>query len=268
MKTLAIGASVRKINRFGPRAALLGLAMILMPVAGFADVTATEEFDFELNPGGSLSVENVNGDISITAGPGNTVRIKAHKKGDDQDYLDEIEVRVSAEEDRIRIRTELPDRDGGWFGFNSGNGSVSYEITVPASTNLDSIDTVNGEIDIEGIAGDVSADTTNGGINVTGLRGNFRGDTVNGGIDATFQSLGGDQRVVAETVNGKITLRLPEDASAEIDAGTVNGGIDADDFGLRVDKGFLGRDLEGEIGGGDARVKLGTVNGGIRIRKL
>lgn len=245
----------------------LTAAMILAPVAGQADVTATEDFEFDLNPGGSLSVENINGEISIKAGSGNTVRITAHKKANDDEYLEGLEIHISADDDRIRIRTEHPNRDGGWFGFNKGSGSVSYEITAPADTRLDSIDTVNGEIEIEGIAGDVNADTTNGGINVTGLRGNFNGDTVNGSIDATFETLGGNQRVVADTVNGRITLRLPADASAEIDAGTVNGGIDADDFGLAVEKGFLGRDLEGEIGGGEARVNLGTVNGRIRISK-
>lgn len=265
MTSVVIGQSNSKIKRFGT--VFLTTAMMLAPAAGQADVTATEKFDFELNPGGSLRVENINGDISITAGSGNTVRITAYKKANDKEYLEGLEIHISADEDRIRIRTEHPDRKGGWFGFNSGSGSVSYEIVVPADTQLDSIDTVNGEIEIEGIAGDVSADTTNGGINVTGLRGNFRGDTVNGSIDATFDTLGGNQRVVADTVNGRITLRLPADASAEIDAGTVNGGIDADDFGLEVEKGFLGRDLEGEIGTGEARINLGTVNGRIRISK-
>ncbi len=246
----------------------LALVMLLAPVAAQADVTAVEEFEFELSPGGRLSVENVNGDISIVAGPGNKVQVTAYKKAGDKDYLEGLEIRISADEDRIRIRTEHPDRDGGWFGFNSGSGSVSYEITAPGDVHLDSIDTVNGEIDISGISGDVSADTTNGGINVTGLRGNLNADTVNGGIDASFETFGVNQRLKAETVNGRITLRLPADTNAEIDAGTVNGGIDAADFGLEVDKGFLGRDLEGEIGAGEGRIKLSTVNGRIRIRKI
>ncbi len=57
------------------------------------------------------------------------------------------------------------------------------------------------------------------------------------------------------------------DASARVVAETVNGSIDADDFGLEVEKGFVGRDLDGEIGGGDARISLDTVNGSIRIKR-
>lgn len=265
MKSKSKVDSSFRLNRTA--AFLLLIAMLVVPLSSVADVSEVEEFDFDLNAGGSLSIENVNGDINVSAGPDGKVRIKAYKKADDRDYLDEIEIKISASDDRIRIRTELPSQENRWFGFGNSSGSVSYEIVVPADTNIDEIDTVNGEIDVSGINGDVSADTTNGDIHLTGLRGNLEADTVNGGIDASFDVLGGNQRVVADTVNGRIYLRLPADASAEVEAGTVNGGIDADDFGLTVDKGFLGRDLDGEIGGGDARVKLGTVNGSIKIRK-
>ena len=82
-----------------------------------------------------------------------------------------------------------------------------------------------------------------------------------------FEELGAGQRVEADTVNGTVRIYLPANASAHIVAETVNGSIDADDFGLEAEKGFVGRDLDGEIGGGDARVKLDTVNGSIRIKR-
>lgn len=241
------------------------LAVLTQPL--LADVSKVENFDFELRDGGTLSIENINGDITITGGPGNEVQIIATKKAGSQEYLDGIEIHVSADNNRINIRTQHPKSSNRWFGHGDGSGSVTYEVIAPASTNLDSIDTVNGEIEVAGISGDVSADTTNGDIHLTGLSGSLEADTVNGSIDASFDRLGGNQRVVAETVNGRVQLRLPADASARIDCGTVNGGIDAGDFGLRVDKGFLGRDLDGEIGSGDARVKVSTVNGSVKIRK-
>ncbi len=92
-------------------------------------------------------------------------------------------------------------------------------------------------------------------------------ETVNGSISAVFDVLAGDQRVDAETVNGKIVLVLPADASARVTAETVNGSIDADDFGLEPEKGFVGRDLSGDIGSGSARISLDTVNGSIRLEK-
>ena len=68
-------------------------------------------------------------------------------------------------------------------------------------------------------------------------------------------------------MNGKVVLQLPANASANIHAETVNGRIDADDFGLEPDKGFVGRELDGQIGDGDARISLDTVNGSIVISK-
>ena len=71
----------------------------------------------------------------------------------------------------------------------------------------------------------------------------------------------------AEAVNGKIVLVIPGDASARVEAETVNGSINASEFGLEAEKGFVGRDLSGRIGDGDAKISLETVNGSIRIEK-
>ena len=84
-------------------------------------------------------------------------------------------------------------------------------------------------------------------------------------VPATIDLAGAE--IELESVNGAIELYLPAGVSARVDAETVNGSIDADDFGLEVEKGFVGRDLDGEIGGGDAKVSLDAVNGSIRIKK-
>jgi len=69
------------------------------------------------------------------------------------------------------------------------------------------------------------------------------------------------------TVNGSITLELPEDAGAEVTAKSVNGGIETD-FPILVQRaGFVGRSLHGTIGRGGPRLELSTVNGSIRLRR-
>jgi DUF4097 and DUF4098 domain-containing protein YvlB len=90
---------------------------------------------------------------------------------------------------------------------------------------------------------------------------------VNGSIDAEFNVLAAGQRVSADAVNGRIVLRLPENASARIHAETLNGSIDAEDFALEPDGGFIGHDLDGQIGAGEARVNIDTVNGSIAFKK-
>lgn len=243
-------------------------AALLFSASVLADVKETEEFSFEVLEGARISVENVNGDITVTGGRGDTVHVLAHKQAGSQDYMDKLEVVIDASEDYVRIETDHPDSKGGWFNWgNDNSGSVTYELTVPAHVDLDAIDTVNGDVTIESVDGEVQAGTVNGTVEVRGVRSDVSLETVNGSIKAVFDELGAGQRVNADTVNGKITIYLPAEASARVVAETVNGSIDGDDFGLEVEKGFVGRDLDGKIGGGDARVSLDTVNGSIRIKK-
>ena len=245
-----------------------GAVLLTLSMALVADVKETEEMTYEVDPGARISLENINGDITVTGGAGDTVKVVAHKKAGEQKYLDELKIVVDADKDYIRIETRHPKQEGGWFNWGGDSkGSVAYELNVPTDVTLDTIETVNGDVTIRAVDGTVKASTVNGGLDVVDLVGDVKLETVNGDISAVFKTLGGDQRVDAETVNGKIQLSLPPDASARVTAETVNGSIDADDFGLEPEKGFVGRDLSGRIGSGEARVSLDTVNGSIRIGK-
>lgn len=246
----------------------IGAALMAAAMAVSADVTETEEMTFDVDAGARISLENINGDITVVGGSGDQVVVIAHKKAGKQEYLDELKIVVDASADYVRIETRHPKREGGWFnwGHDSG-GSVAYELAVPGDVELDAIETVNGDVEIRAVQGVVKAGTVNGGLVVSDLVSDVSLETVNGSITATFNALGADQRVDADAVNGKIVLYLPSDVSARVTAETVNGSIDADDFGLEPEKGFVGRDLSGEIGGGDARISLDTVNGSIKLKK-
>lgn len=243
-------------------------ALLALPMTLTADVEDTEEMTFEVNPGARISLENINGDIDITAGSAGEVKVIARKKAGTQEYLDDMEIVTDADADYVRIETRHPKREGGWFNWGSdGSGSVSYELSVPPDVELDSIETVNGDVRIRAVTGTVKASTVNGGLDVENLAADVNLETVNGKITAAFDALGAGQRVNAEAVNGRIVILLPADAGARVTAETVNGSIDADDFGLEPEKGFVGRDLSGDIGDGGARLSLDTVNGSITISK-
>jgi hypothetical protein len=246
----------------------IGLAWLSLSVAAVADVKETQEMAYPVDPGARISLENINGDVQVTGGSGSEVKIVAHKRAGEQDYLDQMKIIVEAGADYVRIETRHPKREGGWFNWGAdSSGSVTYELSVPSDVALDTIETVNGDVTIRAVSGTVKADTVNGSLDIANLSGDVSLETVNGSIMAEFDVLSGSQRVDAETVNGKIALRIPEDASARVTAETVNGSIDCDDFGLKPEKGFVGRDLSGDIGAGSARISLDTVNGSIRINR-
>ena len=247
---------------------LLGFVSLFLTSLVVADVKETEEFTFVINSGGRISLENINGDIRITGDEGDTVTIVARKQAGKQEYMDELKIVVDADSDYIRIETRHPSNLTSWFNWgNNHSGSVSYELTVPTGVNLDKISTVNGDIEIRSMSGKVKAETVNGDLVATGLVSDVDLETVNGGVNAEFDTLAGSQRVSVEAVNGRIVLALPADTSARVHAETVNGSIDVDDFGLKTDKGFIGHECDGQIGNGDARISLDTVNGSIRIVK-
>jgi len=229
-----------------------------------ASVTEEETFTFKLNDGGRFSISNVNGSITVAGGDGDTIEVVASKKADNQKDMDKIEIIISEDSDEISIETELGSSSK-WYS-NGGSGQVTYDIVVPAGIDLDSVETVNGDVYISGVSGLVVAESVNGDIEISDLAGDVECATVNGSIEAGFAKLEGDQRVKAETVNGRVTMILPDDADVEINADTLNGGINAKDFGLEADKGFVGSDLNGKIGDGSARMNIDTVNGGIKIK--
>jgi DUF4097 and DUF4098 domain-containing protein YvlB len=247
---------------------LTSLALMLTTSMALADVSKTEEYNFELKEGGRISLSNVNGDVSIEGTDGRQVRIVATKTADNQKYLDGMKIEIDASASAISIETRHPDSGGGilnWGGDD--NGSVEYKLTVPHDVELDSIDTVNSDVVISGVTGSISAESVNGNLHATGVSGDVSAETVNGNVDVEFAQLGAGQRVSADAVNGRIVLRLPANASTQVNAETLNGSIDADDFGLAASGGFVGHDLSGDIGSAEARVSIDTVNGSIAIKK-
>jgi len=90
-------------------------------------------------------------------------------------------------------------------------------------------------------------------------------ETVNGSIDAALGRTDWKQAASFQTVNGSITLALPREASAEVEARTVNGRI-ATDFALAGAR-ITRRELTGTIGAGGRKLAVETVNGGIRLRQ-
>ncbi len=230
-----------------------------------------EEFHqtYPLSQNGRISLENIQGAVHITAWDRNEVKVDAVKTAYSRELLNDAEIKVISTADSLRIHTRYPD---GNLTFNSDEyqryqnpATVEYTLTVPRNARLSSIELVNGNLNIEGIAGDVNASSVNGHITASNLRGEAKLGTVNGNLDATFDKLDESKAVSLGSVNGNVTLVIPSDSNAIIKAGTVHGGI-KNNFGLPVRRGdYVGRELYGQLGRGGARLKLGNVNGSVNI---
>jgi DUF4097 and DUF4098 domain-containing protein YvlB len=227
-----------------------------------------EEFHqtYNLSSTGRVSLENINGGAQIKVWDRAAVQVDAVKKAYRRDRLNEARIEVNATEENIRIKTQYPDRDQYFRSDRYDNpAKVEYTLTVPRKAVLESIELVNGPIDIDGVEGNVKASSINGPLTARGLMGEARLSTVNGPLEATFTQLNESKAISLTSVNGNLTLTIPSNANAAIRAGTVHGGISTD-FGLKVKHGeYVGHSMDGQIGMGGPRIKLNNVNGAIQI---
>lgn len=229
-----------------------------------------EEFHqtYPLSATGRVRLENINGGVQIKVWDRAAVQVDAVKKAYRQNRLAEARIEVNTTEEVIRIKTEYPD---GNQNFRSGErrfdnpAIVEYSLTVPRKAVLESIELVNGSLDIDGVEGNVKASSINGRVNARGLSGEAKLSTVNGQLQAAFTQLDESKPISLGSVNGNVTLIIPSNSNASISAGTVHGGI-SNDFGLKVKHGdYVGHSMDGQLGTGGPKIKLGNVNGTIKI---
>ncbi|MDQ2975977.1 MAG: DUF4097 family beta strand repeat-containing protein [Acidobacteriota bacterium] len=231
-----------------------------------------EEFHqtYPLAANGRVSLENLNGAARITVWDRNEVQVNAVKRAYRQDRLNEAKVEVSSTPDAIRIETTYPRHNMNFTNEEKGRyynpATVEYSITVPRQARLESIEMVNGSLDIDGVEGDVNASTVNGAMTVRGLKGEAKLNTVNGELEAVFAQLEPTKTLSLGSVNGSVVMIIPSDSNAVVRAETLSGSI-SNDFGLDTQDGeYVGHSLYGQIGSGGPRIKLGNVNGGINVK--
>ena len=238
-----------------------GLAISSVAFAATKEIRET----YPIDPDGTISVDNINGDIEISGWDRDEVELHAIVKARKEEHLDRIEIDISATSSRFSVETDY-EKQSGWWGNNSNNsGEGTYILQVPRNAQLRSVESVNGAIEVIGVAGSMNLSTVNGDIEASGLTGDAEIDTVNGSIEVQFDKMNDRQDVVLDSVNGSIRVDLPENASARLDASTVHGRISSN-LDLEVEKGrFVGSDLRDVVGGGDATISMENVNGSIRI---
>ena len=232
----------------------------------------TEEFHqtYPLSATGRVNLGNINGGVKIKVWDRAAVQVDAIKKAWRRDRLAEAQIEVTSTEENIRIKTEYPELNQ---SFRKGEGryenpaTVEYSLTVPRKAVLESIELVNGQLEIDGVEGNVKASSINGAVSARGLMGEARLSTVNGPLQATFTQLDESKPISLGSVNGNLTIVIPSNSNASLRASTVHGSIN-NDFGIQVKHGeYVGHSLDAQIGNGGPRVKLTNVNGAISISR-
>lgn len=215
----------------------IGLLLMLVSVGKGEQPTATrtDRFNGSLGSGQTIHVENVSGDI--VASPGAqfsavvTLTAWAATSEKAAELLKKTQIANEHDNDGWSLETVLPGSHGRHNNRHS-NGLpcqqcrvvARYEIVVPAGVTAE-LSTVNGNVRVKDVDGELDLESVNGSIEVGGSRRGLSLQTVNGHIDAVAQTLPAGADASLQSVNGNVTLTLPKDAHFGFEASTMNGTI-------------------------------------------
>jgi len=228
----------------------------------------------------AIALELDAGNIQLSAGEGAiTVRVARHCQADEEESaqqgLETITVGSELNDDELDVTVELPEELPGC--------DAAVTISAPAGTAV-SLSTETGNVTVYGMTAGVEAttqagairltntggraelETGSGEVNVSTHAGGILARTGTGSITCTITAVDERETVTLETAAGAVTLRLPADVSAHIDAATQAGTVSVYGFeaiwDTETDKAVVGTVLYGDtevmVRSGAGNISIGT----------
>ena len=195
--------------------------------------------------GGSISVDNIEGDAEVKTA-GGALRLSS------------IDGEVNAHTSGGSITAE--DLGGESILRTSGGSIQASDI----GGSLD-VNTSGGSIKIESVDGPVHARTSGGSITLMEIAGAVQAKTSGGSIKA--EVLGPIREDMdLQTSGGTVTLTMDEGIKADLDAKSSGGSVSVD-FPVTIQGEIKKTHVQGEINGGGPMLTLRSSGGGIRIRE-
>jgi hypothetical protein len=221
----------------------------------------TREFaqTYPLRSGGSLELNNVNGTVHIEAWDKDVVEVRAVKTTPGKEStLDRVSIDVDSRPDGgLSISTRYPQEEG-------VEVAVDYTVHVPRRAQVTRVNTVNGSLRVTALDSVGDLHTVNGNIEVFEGSGNVHAHTTNGDVYLELKRPADSKGALAETTNGSVLLAIPVDLPADLEAHCMNGSFSSE-LPVVMRAAVQTRVLHGKLGGGGSPIRLGTVNGAIRV---
>jgi DUF4097 and DUF4098 domain-containing protein YvlB len=214
---------------------------------------------------------NISIDYDVTVPP--QTRLTSHTGSGDQ-TISGLQLPMTAKTgsgnvtvDRMSAETRVSSGSGD-LKINSVKG-ILYADTGSGNIHADDIagdvfaNTGSGDVDIrQSAGGSVKAQTGSGNINLHGVKGGLRADAGSGNIQAEGEPTS-DWRLGAGS--GNITLKVPTQASFNIDARTSSGTLKLNNHQVTT-QGTLARNhIQGKVGNGGVLLDLHTGSGDIEL---
>ena len=240
--------------------------------------------EFDVSSGGLLTVDVADADVTVRSGSGGGATVKVFMSTRDLDWgrdlFNRMEFEVQLQGSELSVSAQNPRFERSQRNQNRGGVGFSVEVTIPQSYNA-TVTTLDGDISMGDLQGEVDLTTADGDIAVGKLSGTLHLRTSDGDVSAeeltgqtvSVRTSDGDVRIGAlagpaeiSTSDGDISVFI--DHAGDVSLRTGDGDITIyADQSLRAEVDFSGEsvqvasgfNLEGRISTHGAR---GSLNGG------
>jgi hypothetical protein len=255
---------------------------------------------YQVNGHADLRVTTGDGDVTVTGTDQKQIDARVTATG----YKigpNDVQIIESQSGNSVSIEVKVPHWNFSLFG--GSHKSLRVELSVPRELDLD-VRTSDGNVSAQGVSGRIQFDTGDGNVTAGNIKGDIRihtgdghieghnfdgslnADTGDGNlrIDGRFDALAlktGDGSIEAQVGNGSkvasgwnlhsgdghITVRLPGDLNAMLDAHTGDGSITMD-LPIMVSGSLSHSAVRGKLNAGGATLAISSGDGSIHIEKL
>lgn len=257
----------RRGSRLAPTMPIRSLAVLplaLVAACSFQRFAASKVVDYALPVAGvqRLSCQSHNGGITVIGDAAATeivvhaeITARAGSQVEADALLHQLDVRRDVADGGLTVTGTGPQT--GW----TESSVFTFTITLPPQTALDLL-SHNGELRLQGTAGDVRVETHNGGITGDTAGSRLVAVTHNGNVRLTLRCAAREATI--ETHNGEVEVELAATQDARLEAATHNGRIRCDP---PLEDATRGRNrLVGRLGDGKGSLRITTHNGDVVLR--
>jgi len=228
----------------------------------------------------NMSIHLMRGSVTIRAYNGREVIVDAKGGADNgKEKTHEGMHRIAGSGSNLTIESENNKVNISSHGMSGGE----VTIQTPANTSLNVRTMSGGQINIEGVSGDIDAQNLNGPVTIRSVTGSVVAHSLNGSVTVSVAGVKSGSPMAFSTLNGTIDVTLPANVAADFSMKTNRGEIYSD-FDVKLKsapkpvveestskKGKYKVKTEGavlgSVNGGGPEIKFTTLNGNIYIRK-
>lgn len=217
-----------------------------------------------VSPGAELRLVADRGNVHVSQAPGNSLHATITTE---YWHISESEVEISASQDgnAVEIHVRVPEEHFRFFHRQSAR--VEIQLEVPAGSKL-GLRTGFGKVRVSQFDGRVDAETGFGDVDADGR---FESLSLRTGFGAIHAEANPGSRLTGSwrlsSGFGHVTLRLPQDLNADIEARSGFGRVSTD-FPITITETTSRSSLRGRIGSGGPLLNIDTGFGSIHIEKM